>query len=89
MPRVVIEPVVPDRQALDNEIAHLRDLEIKGLRARPLSLPNIRFEHIDGVIRQESGARQLASGCRAVLWVAGRSCAGYPQAPKFAFFRRA
>jgi hypothetical protein len=34
MPRVVIEPAVPDRQALDNEIAHLRDLEVKGLRAR-------------------------------------------------------
>jgi DUF2924 family protein len=34
MPRVVIEPAVPDREALDNEIAHLRGLEVKGLRAR-------------------------------------------------------
>jgi Protein of unknown function (DUF2924) len=48
MPRVVIDPGVPDREALDNEIAHLRGLEIKGLRARwqtvfrrraPLHLP--------------------------------------------------
>src|SRR5437870_3810477 len=34
MSRVVIEPAVPDGQVLDNEIAHLRGLEVKALRAR-------------------------------------------------------
>jgi hypothetical protein len=34
MPRVVIEPAVPDRQALDNEIARLRGLDVGDLRAR-------------------------------------------------------
>ena len=34
MPRVVIEAAVPDREALDSEIAHLRGLDVKGLRAR-------------------------------------------------------
>ena len=30
MPRVVIEPAVPDRETLDSEIAHLRGLDVKG-----------------------------------------------------------
>jgi len=34
MPRVVIDPAVSDRESLDNEIAHLRGLDLKGLRAR-------------------------------------------------------
>jgi hypothetical protein len=34
MPRVVIDPAVPDREALDTEIAHLRGLDVGGLRAR-------------------------------------------------------
>jgi Protein of unknown function (DUF2924) len=34
MPRVVIDPAVPDRASLDNEIARLRGLEVGGLRAR-------------------------------------------------------
>jgi hypothetical protein len=34
MPRVVIDQGVPDREALDNEIARLRGLEVEGLRAR-------------------------------------------------------
>ena len=34
MPRVVIDPAVPDRASLDNEIARLRGLEIGELRAR-------------------------------------------------------
>jgi hypothetical protein len=34
MPRVVIEPAVPDRGSLDNEIARLRGLDVEGLRAR-------------------------------------------------------
>ena len=34
MPRVVIHPAVPDRQSLDNEIAHLRGLDVGQLRAR-------------------------------------------------------
>jgi Protein of unknown function (DUF2924) len=34
MPRVVIEPAVPDRDLLDNEIACLRGLDIGELRAR-------------------------------------------------------
>src|SRR5258706_3219555 len=34
MPRVVIDPAVPDSESLDNEIARLRGLEVGGLRAR-------------------------------------------------------
>jgi hypothetical protein len=34
MPRVVIDPAVPDRAALDNEIARLRGLDVGELRAR-------------------------------------------------------
>ena len=34
MPRVVIDPAVPDRTSLDNEIARLRGLDVGGLRAR-------------------------------------------------------
>ena len=34
MPRVVIDPAVPDRELLDNEIARLRGLDVGGLRAR-------------------------------------------------------
>src|SRR5262249_17339797 len=34
MPRVVIGPAVPDREALDTEIARLRGLDVKELRAR-------------------------------------------------------
>jgi hypothetical protein len=34
MPREVIDPAVPDRESLDNEIARLRGLEVGGLRAR-------------------------------------------------------
>src|SRR2546422_1158242 len=34
MARVVIDPAVPDRGALDNEIARLRGLDIGELRAR-------------------------------------------------------
>jgi len=34
MPRVVIDPAVPDRQALDTEIARLRGLDVGELRAR-------------------------------------------------------
>jgi hypothetical protein len=34
MPRVVIDPAVPDRASLDNEIARLRGLNVGELRAR-------------------------------------------------------
>ena len=34
MPRVRIGPAPPDREALDAEIARLRDLDIGGLRSR-------------------------------------------------------
>src|SRR5262245_54056791 len=34
MPRVVIGPAVPDSEALANEIACLRDLNVEGLRAK-------------------------------------------------------
>jgi hypothetical protein len=34
MARVVIDPAVPDREALDNEIARLRGLDVGELRAR-------------------------------------------------------
>ena len=34
MPRVRIGPALPDRAALDVEIAHLRDLDVAGLRGR-------------------------------------------------------
>jgi hypothetical protein len=34
MPRVVVGPALPDRALLDNEIAHLRGLDVGGLRAR-------------------------------------------------------
>ena len=34
MPRLVIDPAVPDRASLDNEIARLRGLDVTELRAR-------------------------------------------------------
>jgi hypothetical protein len=34
MPRVVIDAAVPDTELLDNEIAHLRGLDVEELRAR-------------------------------------------------------
>jgi Protein of unknown function (DUF2924) len=34
MPRMVIDPALPDRSSLDNEIALLRGLDVRGLRAR-------------------------------------------------------
>ena len=34
MPRVVIDPTLPDREALDTEVARLRGLDVGGLRAR-------------------------------------------------------
>jgi DUF2924 family protein len=34
MPRVVIDPAVPDTESLDNEIARLRGLDVGALRAR-------------------------------------------------------
>jgi hypothetical protein len=34
MPRAVIDPAVPDRASLDNEIARLRDLDVGELRSR-------------------------------------------------------
>ena len=34
MPRVLIDPAVPDRASLDNEIARLRGLDVGELRAR-------------------------------------------------------
>ena len=34
MPRVVIDPAVPDRELLDNEIARMRGLDVGELRAR-------------------------------------------------------
>src|SRR5438067_2943471 len=34
MPRVVIDPALPDRASLDNEIARLRGLDVGELRAR-------------------------------------------------------
>src|SRR5438067_10136655 len=34
MPRVVIDPALPDRASLDNEIARLRGLDVGILRAR-------------------------------------------------------
>src|SRR5262249_37075279 len=34
MPRVVIGPALPDRASLDNEIARLRDLDVRELRSR-------------------------------------------------------
>jgi hypothetical protein len=34
MPRVVIDPAVPDKELLDNEIARLRGLDLGELRAR-------------------------------------------------------
>src|SRR5260221_1004874 len=34
MPRVIIDPAVPDRELIDSEIARLRGLDVGGLRAR-------------------------------------------------------
>jgi DUF2924 family protein len=34
MPRVKIGPALPDRRAIDVELAHLRDLDVDGLRSR-------------------------------------------------------
>ena len=38
MPRVTIDPAVPDRDSLDNEIARLRGLDVGELRARWLTV---------------------------------------------------
>jgi hypothetical protein len=34
MPRLVIDPAVPDKELLDNEITRLRGLDVGELRAR-------------------------------------------------------
>ena len=56
MPRVVIDPAVPDRASLDNEIARLRGLDVGELRARwhtmfrrraPCRFRKLRFARTD------------------------------------------
>src|SRR5262245_31463111 len=65
MPRVVIGPALPDRALLDNEIAHLRGLDVGQLRARwhtafrrraPPHLPrHLLFHGLSAASRSGSG----------------------------------
>ena len=50
MPRVVIGPAVPDRASLDNEIARLRGLDVKALRA----IVRLRKQDVDERREQEA-----------------------------------
>ena len=58
MPRVVIDPAVPDREALDTEIARLRGLDVGELRARWHT-----------VFRRRARARLVAAIARGRRWL--------------------
>jgi hypothetical protein len=76
MVRVVIDPAVPDREALDNEIAGLRGLEVEGLRARwhtvfrrraPPHLPRHLLFRILAYRLQADRLGELDADCRRLL----------------------
>jgi hypothetical protein len=76
MPRVVIDPAVPDREALDTEIARLRDLNIDELRAKwhtafrrraPPHLPRHLLFHILAYRLQADRLGELDADSRRLL----------------------
>jgi hypothetical protein len=76
MPRVVIDPAVPHRELLDNEIARLRDLDVGELRARwrtvfrraaPPRLPRHLLFRILAYRLQADQLGDLDAGSRRVL----------------------
>jgi Protein of unknown function (DUF2924) len=76
MPRAVIDPAVPDRELLDNEIARLRGLDVGDLRARwhtvfrraaPPHLPRHLLFRILAYRLQADQLGDLAADSRRVL----------------------
>src|SRR5262245_27940670 len=76
MSRVVIGPAVPDREALDTEIARLRGLDVKELRARwhtafrrraPPHLPRHLLFHILAYRLQADRLGELDADIRRLL----------------------
>ena len=76
MPRVVIDPAVPDRASLDNEIARLRGLDVGELRARwhtvfrrraPPHLPRNLLFHILAYRLQADRLGELDADSRRLL----------------------
>src|SRR5262249_22672713 len=76
MPRVVINPAVADNEALDNEIACLRDLNVEGLRAKwhtafrrraPPHLPRHLLFHILAYRLQADRLGELDADSRHLL----------------------
>src|SRR5262249_56599405 len=76
MPRVVIDPTVPDRESLDNEIARLRGLDVEALRARwhtvfrrraPLHLPRHLLSRILAYRLQADRLGDLDADTRRLL----------------------
>jgi hypothetical protein len=81
MPRVVIDPAVPDRTSLDNEIARLRGLDVGELRARwhtvfrrraPPHLPRHLLFRILAYRLQADQLGELDSDSRRLLDRSGR-----------------
>src|SRR5262249_4155044 len=73
MPRVVINPAVPDGEVLDNEIARLRGLELEELQARwhtafrrraPSHLPRHLLFHILAYRLQADRLREFVADAR-------------------------
>jgi Protein of unknown function (DUF2924) len=76
MPRVRIGPALPDQTALDVEIAHLRDLDLAGLRGRwhsvfgrrpPAHLPRHLLFRILAYRLQADRFGDLDDACRRLL----------------------
>jgi len=76
MPRVVIDPAVPDGKALDTEIARLRDLNVEELRAKwhtafrrraPPHLPRHLLFHILAYRLQADRLGELDADSRRLL----------------------
>ena len=76
MPRVVIDPAVPDGEVLDNEIARLRGLELEELQARwhtafrrraPSHLPRHLLFRILAYRLQVDRLGDLDADCRRLL----------------------
>jgi Protein of unknown function (DUF2924) len=83
MPRVRIGPALPDRTAIDVEIARLRDLDIPGLRSRwhsvfrrpaPPYLPRHLLFRILAYRLQADRFGDLDDDCRRLL-----DCSGSPE----------
>src|SRR5262249_30614816 len=76
MPHVVIGPAVPDREALDTEIACLCDLNVEGLRAKwhtafrrraPPHLPRHLLFHVLAYRLQADRLGELDADSRRLL----------------------